>query len=121
MKWIAVKTKQDRPKNNGIYFVKIRHSEMFPEEPDQKVTCEIKNGRWQFATGWRVIEWLDESTPPVSAMEDAVNIVKRLAEWSEKYPRGRIYNISKATMDDELVELEEQAKKYIASLTTPTK
>ena len=43
-------------------------------------------------------------------MASASQLVKDLAEWSRKYPRGRIYPMSKISMDDELVKLEERAK-----------
>ena len=43
-------------------------------------------------------------------MASASQLVKDLAEWSRKYPRGRIYPMSKISMDDELVKLEELAK-----------
>lgn len=52
-------------------------------------------------------------------MEEAFNIVKELAEWSMKYPRGRVYPMSKLTMDDELVKLEEKAKQFINQLNQP--
>lgn len=37
-------------------------------------------------------------------------LVKDLAEWSNKYPRTRIYHPSQMSMDKELIELEERAK-----------
>ena len=43
-------------------------------------------------------------------MASASQLVKDLAEWSIKYPRGRVYPMSKMSMDDELVKLEERAK-----------
>ena len=43
-------------------------------------------------------------------MASASQLVKDLAEWSRKYPRGRVYPMSEISMDDELVELEERAK-----------
>jgi hypothetical protein len=36
-------------------------------------------------------------------------IVVDLAAWSSKYPRGRIYNASGSTMDEELISLEGRA------------
>lgn len=43
-------------------------------------------------------------------MASASQLVKDLAEWSRKYPRERVYPMSKISMDDELVKLEERAK-----------
>lgn len=37
-------------------------------------------------------------------------LVQKLADWSRKYPRGRIYSFHKAHMDDELIALEDEAK-----------
>jgi hypothetical protein len=45
---------------------------------------------------------------------EALKITTELAEWSERYPRGRTYPISKINMDDELIAIEEKAKKFIA-------
>ena len=45
-----------------------------------------------------------------AVMASASQLVKDLAEWSRKYPRGRVYPMSKMSMDDELVKLEERAK-----------
>ena len=42
-------------------------------------------------------------------------IVEMLANWSKKYPRGGIYSMN-SKMDQELIEIEEKAKKYIDSL-----
>lgn len=53
------------------------------------------------------------------AMRDRMNreiaeykeLVFRLAEWSKKYPRGKIYGASRQEgMDGELIEMEEAAK-----------
>jgi len=55
---------------------------------------------------------MSEKTEIVSAE----SIVAKLAEWSKKYPRGTIYPMSKISMDDELVEIENLAKEYHASL-----
>lgn len=40
-------------------------------------------------------------------------IVKKLSDWSRKYPRGMVYSFSQKKMDDELVEIEEAAKSFI--------
>ena len=41
-----------------------------------------------------------------------IDLINRLAEWSKKYPRDSIYSSSrKPEMDNELIEMEEQAKK----------
>lgn len=42
--------------------------------------------------------------------QKALELVKDLANWSRKYPRGEVYHMSKMSMDDELIELEERAK-----------
>lgn len=47
---------------------------------------------------------------------EELDIVKSLAAWSEKYPRGRTYPMSKMVMDDELIAIEERAKKLVAAL-----
>jgi len=43
----------------------------------------------------------------------AEEIVQKLAEWSKKYPRGRVYPMSKQSMDDELIEIENLAKSFV--------
>ena len=45
-------------------------------------------------------------------METAEEIVKALADWSNKYPRGRVYSMNKMSMDEELIEIENMAKEY---------
>lgn len=42
----------------------------------------------------------------------AEQIVQKLAEWSKKYPRGKVYHISKQSMDDELIAIEKEAVEY---------
>ena len=42
--------------------------------------------------------------------KELVELVKDFAEWSNKYPRGRVYPMSQKSMDDELIKLEERAK-----------
>lgn len=49
-----------------------------------------------------------------------LKIVEGLAAWSKKYPRGMIYSMSRITMDDELIELEEQAKQLVEQLDKET-
>jgi hypothetical protein len=44
---------------------------------------------------------------------NAEDIVKRLADWSRKYPRGRVYPVSKMSMDDELIEIEKAAVAFM--------
>ncbi len=44
------------------------------------------------------------------------DIVQKLANWSKKYPRGRVYSFHQQKMDEELIEIEEEAKKFIDSL-----
>lgn len=45
--------------------------------------------------------------------KEALEIVKSLADWSEKYPRSVVYPMSNKKMDDELIAIEERATKYI--------
>jgi len=45
-------------------------------------------------------------------MKTAEEIVKALADWSNKYPRGRVYSMNKMSMDEELIEIENIAKEY---------
>jgi len=45
-------------------------------------------------------------------MKTAEEIVKALADWSNKYPRGRVYSMNKMSMDEELIEIENMAKEY---------
>lgn len=46
---------------------------------------------------------------------EAIEIVKELAEWSEKYPRQTVYPVS-ADIDGKLIAIEEKAKQFIQSL-----
>ena len=42
------------------------------------------------------------------------DVVTELAEWSKKYPRGRVYPMSKKSqMDGELISIEEKAKQLL--------
>ncbi len=43
-------------------------------------------------------------------------IAKDLAEWSRKYPRGRIYGMSNMSMDEELVAIETKAKNWLKTI-----
>src|SRR6478752_1089531 len=46
--------------------------------------------------------------------EESAAIVKELAEWSKRYPRGITYSSSRQPkMDGELIALEERAKKWL--------
>ena len=45
-------------------------------------------------------------------METAEEIVKALADWSNKYPLGRVYSMNNMSMDEELIEIENMAKEY---------
>lgn len=49
--------------------------------------------------------------------QTAYDIVKKLADWSLKYPRGRIYGMSQKKMDDELIEIENEAKAFITKMS----
>jgi|SRR6478609_1154213 len=52
--------------------------------------------------------------------EESAAIVKELAEWSKRYPRGITYSSSRQPkMDGELIALEERAKKWLET-TNPT-
>lgn len=46
-------------------------------------------------------------------MDKCYDLVAKLAAWSRKYPRDRIYGYSKQTMDDELIQMEEEAKQLV--------
>lgn len=46
-------------------------------------------------------------------MKTEKEIVQALADWSRKYPRGRIYSMSQKNMDNELIEIEEAAKALV--------
>jgi hypothetical protein len=46
-------------------------------------------------------------------------IAQGLADWSRKYPRGRIYSASNMSMDDELIALEEKAKEILPTTPNP--
>lgn len=52
----------------------------------------------------------------IEAMREAIKIVKDLAEWSARYPRGMIYSASNRKMDEELVELEKRATAALTKL-----
>ena len=42
--------------------------------------------------------------------QDAMTLIKRIAEWSKKYPRSSIYNArARSKMDSELIEMEKEA------------
>lgn len=43
----------------------------------------------------------------------ADQIVRALSDWSNKYPRGWVYNTTKQAMDDELISIENDAKAYV--------
>lgn len=43
----------------------------------------------------------------------SLSIVEKLTNWSKKYPRGRVYSFHQQKMDEELIEIEEEAKKFI--------
>jgi hypothetical protein len=51
----------------------------------------------------------------MSEKTTAESIVAKLAEWSKKYPRGMVYPMSKISMDNELIEIENLAKRYAPS------
>lgn len=50
------------------------------------------------------------------ALREAADVLSELAKWSRKYPRGRIYGMSQMSMDEELIQIEERAKKCIDQL-----
>ncbi len=54
-----------------------------------------------------------------SAQSEAIKLAKDLAAWSDKYPRGRVYSTRQQKMDDELIELEDRAKKIVSILDEP--
>lgn len=58
-----------------------------------------------------------ENLPISDAKASAIEVAKDLAEWSIKYPRGRIYGMSrKKDMDGQLIKLEERAKEILSHL-----
>lgn len=63
-----------------------------------------------------------EGTDPAQARVDALlgafAIVQKLAEWSEKYPRQRMHSFSEK-VDEQLVEIEDSAKAWLALHITP--
>lgn len=48
----------------------------------------------------------------VDAILQAFEIVKRLAEWSEKYPRQQVHSFS-SKVDEQLIEIENAAKAWL--------
>lgn len=89
---------------------------------------EYGHGDFQQALGYLVaggdvMEFQDIEDRAMEIYAEKVNglsieIVKKLSDWSEKYPRGRVYAMSKMSMDDELVEIEKCAKEFINQLKT---
>lgn len=53
--------------------------------------------------------------------KSASKLISDMAEWSRKYPRDRVYNTSKLSMDDELIKLEERAKEIDEYLKSKAK
>lgn len=45
--------------------------------------------------------------------DKAIEIVKMLADWSNRYPRGRTYSFSQIKMDEELIAIEKIAKQFV--------
>lgn len=46
--------------------------------------------------------------------DEAISIVEDLANWSLKYPKGRVYSFNqKPNIDGELEELEKRAKEFL--------
>lgn len=64
---------------------------------------------------------LDHRDAEVSALRERVDkaeqLVQDFAAWSTKYPRSKVYPMSKINMDDELIELENRAKEIAEALT----
>jgi len=54
----------------------------------------------------------DPSQARVDALLSAFDIVRRLAEWSKKYPRQQIHSFS-AKVDEQLIEIENAAKEWM--------
>lgn len=69
--------------------------------------------------GWEIgMKQMRSIASPLLASKDArirelEEVVQSLADWSRKYPKGRIYPMSKITMDDELSEIENKSKLLI--------
>lgn len=57
----------------------------------------------------------DELHSKDARIKELEEVVQSLADWSKKYPKGKIYPMSKITMEDELSEIENKAK----ALTPP--
>lgn len=54
----------------------------------------------------------DPAQDRVDALLQAFEIVRRLAEWSAKYPRQQIHSFS-AKVDEQLIEIENAAKAWL--------
>ena len=63
-----------------------------------------------------MVDYHNSVRPEVVVPSEAESIVNALVEWSLAYPRDRVYHVSKMSMDNELIALEERAKKYFTEL-----
>jgi len=55
---------------------------------------------------------------PAHIYNAAASVVRRLADWSRKYPSEQIYSFNvKAAMDRELAEIEAEAKRLTSNAT----
>ena len=99
---------------------------------------EMSENLWTFICSYpvsykseeKLVEWIIDAMQEYAAQfrkeqekvtNECSSIVKDLAEWSEKYPRGVVYPMSRIIMDEELVALEERAKAYKNGLITHNK
>ncbi len=102
----------ETPKPTAPDIVRTRPT---PETDDFILVMVRTDHNWRkFARGLE--RQRDEAREQVAAMREAAAIVQTLAEWSERYPRSRIYLAGNHQMDDELIQIEEQAKAALAKL-----
>lgn len=53
----------------------------------------------------------------IAAAPEMYALLKRLADWSRKYPRGRVHSF-REKVDEQLIEIEEAAKVLVDSQNT---
>lgn len=70
---------------------------------------------------YKQIEYLAQTLEiTVKELEEMRGVVRRLAEWSRKYPVEQIYSLGiRNQMEDEIHAIEEAAKKLIPEATQP--
>lgn len=81
---------------------------------DRMTGFDDANGRGQrFVDCWNALSNIENPADFVKDFQRMREVVTELTEWSEKYPRGRIYPMSQRKMDDELIAIEEKAKQIL--------